>query len=98
MRALGNLGDASVKSDGALGSSGEYARVPQAACLPVRIEHRQALADQPPAARRQPEIQLIDVTDLMVKPSEPDDTTLKAIEDMRMQGPVPLKELERDHS
>jgi len=41
-------------------------------------------------------VQLIDVTDLMVKPFNPDEETLKAVKEVQRHDPVPLEELE-DH-
>jgi hypothetical protein len=38
-------------------------------------------------------IEFIDVTDLMVKPFNPDEATLKIIKEIQMQYPVPLEEL-----
>jgi hypothetical protein len=39
-------------------------------------------------------IELIDVTDLMVKPFNPDEKTLKTLKELQEQDPVPLEELE----
>jgi hypothetical protein len=40
-------------------------------------------------------IELIDVTDLMVKLFNPDDVTMKVIEDLQKHAPVPLETLEK---
>jgi hypothetical protein len=38
-------------------------------------------------------VEFIDVTDLMVKPFNPDEETLKTIKEIQKQDPVPLEEL-----
>jgi len=38
-------------------------------------------------------VEFIDVTDLMVKPFNPDEETLKIIKDLQKKDPVPLEEL-----
>ena len=47
-------------------------------------------------AYRKPGVELVDVTDGMVAPFEPDAATRRVIEDMRGKDPVPAEELE-DH-
>lgn len=41
-------------------------------------------------------VELVDVTDLMVKPFDPDEETLKIVKDIQTMDPVPLEEL-KDH-
>ncbi len=45
---------------------------------------------------QQADVKFIDVTDLMVKPFDPDEATLKLIQDIQKQKPVPLDQL-KDH-
>lgn len=42
-------------------------------------------------------IELVDVTDLMVQPFNPDKETLKTIKDVQKHDPVPLDEIKNDH-
>jgi hypothetical protein len=42
-----------------------------------------------------PGVEFVDVTDLMVEPFEPDEETLKIIEELKKQAPVSLEELEK---
>ena len=45
-----------------------------------------------------PNIEFVDVTDLIVKPFKPDKDTLKTLEELKKVDPVPLEELEgHDH-
>ena len=44
---------------------------------------------------QQPEVNFIDVTDLMVIPFAPDQATLTVIEEIRKQDPIPLEDLKR---
>ena len=44
---------------------------------------------------RQPAFRFIDVTDLMVKPFDPDQATLTIIKEIQKQDPVPLEKLKR---
>ncbi len=44
---------------------------------------------------RQPAVKFIDVTDLMVKPFDPDEATLTVIKEIQEQDPVPLEKLKR---
>jgi hypothetical protein len=44
---------------------------------------------------RQPAVKFIDVTDLMVKPFDPDEATLTVIKEIQKQDPIPLEELKR---
>jgi hypothetical protein len=41
-------------------------------------------------------VELVDVTDLMVQPFDPDEETLKIVKDIQTMDPVPLEEL-KDH-
>ena len=38
-------------------------------------------------------VEFVDVTDLMVKPFDPDEDTLTGVKEIQMQDPVPLEEL-----
>jgi hypothetical protein len=42
-----------------------------------------------------PAVKFVDVTDLMVKPFDPDEATLTVIKDIQKQDPIPLEELKR---
>ncbi len=42
---------------------------------------------------QQPDVKFVDVTELMVKPFDPDEATLKIIQDIQKQDPVPLEQL-----
>ena len=44
---------------------------------------------------RKPAVKFIDVTDLMVKPFDPDEATLTVIKEIQKQDPVPLEKLKR---
>ena len=39
-------------------------------------------------------VEFVDVTDLMVQPFDPDESTLKTIQEVLKRAPVPLEELE----
>ncbi len=42
---------------------------------------------------QRPGVEFVDVTDLMVKPFNPDEATLKIIKEIQKQDPIPLEEL-----
>lgn len=44
-----------------------------------------------------PEVEFVDVTDLMVGPFGPDEATLQMVKEMAAHEPVPLEELAHDH-
>jgi len=43
---------------------------------------------------QRPGVEFVDVTDLMVQPFDPDESTLKVIQEVLKRAPVPLEELE----
>lgn len=46
---------------------------------------------------QRPGIELVDITDLMVQPFNPDEDTLKTIKDVQKHAPVSIEDLENDH-
>lgn len=42
---------------------------------------------------QRPEVEFIDITDLIVKPFNPDEQTLGVLEELKKQDPIPLQEL-----
>ncbi|MCK5793107.1 MAG: hypothetical protein KAH12_00255 [Anaerolineales bacterium] len=44
---------------------------------------------------QRPELEFIDVTDLMVKPFDPSEQTLSVLEELKKQDPIPLEELKK---
>ena len=46
---------------------------------------------------QRPGVEFVNVTDLMVKPLNPDEATLKIIKEIQKQDPIPLEELKNHH-